>query len=141
MALDEYRNSGRNDAYPGQDKLAQECSTNRETVNRALKKAESLGYIFAKARPRDSTGKAKPVVWGFSLPPSQSDDTGTLEASQSDRTVTMETNPRVTTQSSQSDDTVRPRVTAPSHKPISEPLSEPISNDAASVAALLRKFN
>ena len=116
-ALDEYRNSGRNDAYPSQQVLAEECATNRETVNRALKKAEELGYIVKRGTTRKKDGTQGSVIWGFAFPENQSD-----------RTVTPEEASRVTKNSNQSDHTVTGGVIVRSHKPLNEPLNEPLKS-------------
>lgn len=78
-ALDEYRNSIRGDAYPTNRALGDACGQSRESANRALKKAEELGYLVAVKRPRRPDGKQGPVVWKFLIPKNQSDHTVTLE--------------------------------------------------------------
>lgn len=83
-ALDEYRNSIRDDAYPTNGALAEACGMERKVGNRAVNKAEELGYLVAVKRPRRPDGRQGAVVWKFLIPPEfreeiQSTPPGTLD--------------------------------------------------------------
>ena len=118
-ALDEFRNRTRDNAWPTNATLGEACGVSRQSANRALKRAEELGYLVAVSRPRRHDGRQGAVVWKFNIPrnpESTSADTGHYPESTSADTGTGS---RVNLQTVQSQPalTENPRRTPEVYKP------------------------
>ena len=125
-ALDEFRNRTRDNAWPTNATLGEACGVSRQSANKALKRAEELGYLVAVSRPRRHDGRQGAVVWKFSIPrnpESTSADTGHYPESTSADTGT-DSRVNVQTVQSQPALTENPRRTPEVYKPLNEPTGD-----------------
>lgn len=126
-ALDEFRNRTRDNAWPTNSTLGEACGVSRQTVNKALKRAEELGYLVAVSRPRRSDGRQGAVVWKFNIP--RNPESTTVDAGRLPESTTVDTGTgsRVNHRTVQSQPplTENPRRTPEVYKPLKQNTEDP----------------
>lgn len=121
-ALDEFRNKIKDNAWPTNATLGDACGMSRQSVNRALKRAEELGYLVAASRPRRQDGRQGAVVWKFNIP--RNPESALVDTGYTPESTLVDAGPpsRVNVRTVQSQPwlTENPRRTPENNKPIKE---------------------
>ena len=125
-ALDEFRNRTRDNAWPMNSTLGEACGVSRQTANKALKRAEELGYLVAVSKQRRSDGRPGAVVWKFSIPRNQVSTTVDIKNPKVSTAVDIKTDLGVNRRTARCQPplTQNPRRTPEVYKPPSDPTED-----------------